>query len=138
MIKKLTKYPSKCIKANENAMRSPGACYIDNYSRYNRPYNTLENIVKMVNRCLAGSNLELSDIDSVGIADNGQLLGFYSLYKTESGNYYDILWTRDGWKIHIYDALDEDALLSLAKVMHNINETFNGVKFHEDRPIINK
>jgi hypothetical protein len=125
------------VRANtDNIKEFRGACYIDNWSPYNRTLNVLENILKMANRCLAGSGLEVPDIDSIGVADNGQLLGFYNLYKTMSGNSYSIGWHPGGWKLFIYDELDANTLSVLAEVMADFNETFNGVKFHEDRPII--
>lgn len=137
MKRTFTKYPGKRITASiDDVEKSRGACYIDNWYRYNPTYNALENILKMANSCLAGSGLEVPDIHSIGIADNGQLVGFYKLYKTTSGNYYSIGWTNGGWKLSIYDELDANTLLVLAEVMADFNETFNGVKFHEDRPII--
>lgn len=132
-----TKYPQNYVKADiDNIEKSRGACYIDNWSPYNKTYNVLENILKMANNCFAGSGLEVPNIDSIGVADNGQLLGFYNLYKTDSGNSYSIGWKLTGWKLFIYDELDANTLSVLAEVMAHFNETFNGVKFHEDRPII--
>lgn len=134
--KTFTKYPNSYVKADiGNVEKSRGACYIDNWSPYHRTYNVLENILKMANNCLAGSGLEVSNINSIGVADNGQLVGFYELYKTKSGNFYSIGWHNSGWKLFIYDELDADTLSVLAEVMADFNETFNGVKFHEDRPI---
>lgn len=75
--KTFTKYPQSYVKANiDDIEKSRGACYIDNWSPYHRTGNALENILKMANNCLAGSGLEVPNIDSIGVADNGQLLGF--------------------------------------------------------------
>lgn len=132
-----TKYPNSYVKADIDSIeKSRGACYIDNWSPYNKTYNVLENILKMANNCLAGSGLEVSDINSIGVADNGQLVGFYHLYKTLSGNWYSIGWHNGEWKLFIYDELDANTLSVLAEVMTDFNETFSGIKFHEDRPII--
>ena len=120
----------------DNIEKARGACYIDNWSPYNKTYNVLDNILKMANSCFAGSGLEVPDIQSITVADNGQLLGFSRLYKTRSGNFYSIGWSNSGWKLFIYDELDANTLLVLAEVMADFNETFNGVKFHEDRPVI--
>lgn len=137
MKRSFTKYPQGYVKADIDSIeKSRGACYIDNWSPYNKTYNVLENILKMANNCLAGSGLEVPNIDSIGVADNGQLLGFYNLYKTKSGNFYSIGWHNGGWKLAIYDELDANTLSVLAEVMTDFDETFNGVKFHEDRPII--
>lgn len=137
MKRTFTKYPSKYVKANiDDIENSRGACYIDNWSPYNKTYNVLENIMDMANRCLQGSVLSVPDVDSIGVADNGQLLGFYHLYKTRSGNWYSIGWQGGEWQLFIYDNVSAENLHWLADAMDEINNTFNGVRFHEDRPII--
>ena len=128
--RKFTKYP--VMAANTPSK----ACYIDNYSKWNKPYNTLENILDMANRCLAGTGLSVPGIDAIVIADNGQLIGFYQLARTASGNEYTIGWQDGEWKLFIYDNLPAKTLRELADMLGRFNETFSGVKFHEDRPLL--
>ena len=134
MKRTFTKYPSTSIAASVSS--SSGTCYIDNYNKWNRPYNVLENILDKANRCLAGSGLSVPDIEAIGVADNGQIVGFYHLYKTSSGNEYVIGWRDGEWKLFIYDNLSTQDLNNLANALDKFNEEFNGIRFHEDRPLI--
>lgn len=134
MKRQFTKYPSKVTASTV----SSDACYIDNYSKWDKPINTLNNIMDMANRWLKGSGLSVPGIDSIGIADNGQLLGFYNLYKTKSGNWYSILWQGGEWKLSIYDEVDAETLKTLYEVLDTFNHLFRGIRFHEDRPLIGK
>lgn len=127
------KYPSNYVKASTT---SKGPCYIDNYDKWVKPINTLNNIRDMANRWLNGSGLSVPDIDSIGIADNGQLVGFYNLYKTKSGNWYTIGWRNGEWELSIYDDVDAATLQTLLEVLLTFNDVFTGIRFHEDRPII--
>ena len=136
MGRKFTKYPSTSVNAATKSVPSK-ACYIDNYDHWVRSnYNdVLNNIMEMANRCLQGSGLVVPNTDAIEIADDGQLLGFSRLKRTKSGNEYNIGWSGGEWKLFIYDELSVNELFAYAKALDNIFETFNSIKFHQDRPI---
>ena len=125
------KYPSKYVKASTQM----SACYIDNWNKWVRSnyLDVFNNIMSMANRCFEGSDLSINSPEMIDVTDNGQITGFHRLYKSKSGNEYSIIWQDSQWKLQIYDSVSAEDLMIYAEVMQRFNETFSGIRFHQDR-----